>query len=507
MNTRLLFATAALLVAAPSAFAVDVCTRYGTVSVMGGQYVVQNNVWGATTAQCISVPDTNQAAFTVTSSSHNQGSVAAYPSIYKGCHWGACTSGSGMPIQVSQLSSAPFSWSVTRASSGTWNIAAEAWFSPSTSSTNGYGGGAELMIWLDYTGMQPSGSQVGTATIAGATWQVWYSNIGWNYIAYRRTSAATSISANLRDFINDAMSRGYIQSSWYLHDLEAGTELMSGGAGFRTNSFSFAVNGGGGGGTSYTLGVSKAGSGSGTVTSSPSGIDCGSACSATYSSGTSVTLTATPASGSTFGGWGGACTGTGTCTTTMTATRSVTATFNAGGGGTTYTLTVSKAGAGSGTVTSSPSGISCGSTCNAAFASGTSVTLNAAPASGSTFGGWTGACTGTGTCNTTMTAGRSVTATFNGGGGGGGGTPCSNPITFTNQSGNFNTTGAVCLRTSATVNGWGCSNFAGRTVSVNGGAASSSCGAGPFPLPKYSDGYTYFSIGAGTYSWASLYSW
>jgi hypothetical protein len=80
-------------------------------------------------------------------------------------------------------------------------------------------------------------------------------------------------------------------------------------------------------------------------------------------------------------------------------------------------------------------------------------------------------------------------------------------VTFTNQSGNFNTGGAICLRTSATVRGWGCSNFQGRTVSVNGGAATSSCGAGPFPLPKASDGYTYFSVSAGTYTWASLYAW
>jgi len=107
-----------------------------------------------------------------------------------------------------------------------------------------------------------------------------------------------------------------------------------------------------------------------------------------------------------------------------------------------------------------------------------------------------------------MNAVKPVTATFNASGGGtGGGTPCANPITFTSQSGNFNTSGAVCLRTGAAVNGWGCSNFAGRTVSVNGGTATATCGAGPFPLPRTSDGYTYFSVSGGTYSWASLYAW
>jgi hypothetical protein len=77
-----------------------------------------------------------------------------------------------------------------------------------------------------------------------------------------------------------------------------------------------------------------------------------------------------------------------------------------------YGLTVANSGAGSGTVTSADGGINCGSTCNASYSSGTSVTLIAAPTSGSTFTGWKGACTGTGTCTVTMNAAMSVTATF-----------------------------------------------------------------------------------------------
>ena len=78
-----------------------------------------------------------------------------------------------------------------------------------------------------------------------------------------------------------------------------------------------------------------------------------------------------------------------------------------------YTLSVAKTGSGAGTVTSSPSGINCGSTCSHGYTSGTQVTLSAAAASGSTFAGWSGACSGTSTCKVTMSAAMSVTATFN----------------------------------------------------------------------------------------------
>jgi aryl-phospho-beta-D-glucosidase BglC (GH1 family) len=169
-------------------------------------------------------------------------------------------------------------------------------------------------------------------------------------------------------------------------------------------------------------------------------------------------------------------------------------------GGTTRTLMVTRAGTGSGTVTSSPSGISCGSTCAAAFAGGASVTLTASAASGSSFAGWSGACTGTGTCTVSMTAARSVTATFNTSVTG---APCDNPITFSGNTGNFNTTGPVCYRTSATINGWGCFNFDGRTLIVGG--QPSTCGQ--MPVTRSADGFVYFLATAGAFPWAGMFTW
>jgi len=160
------------------------------------------------------------------------------------------------------------------------------------------------------------------------------------------------------------------------------------------------------------LTVSLAGNGTGTVTSNPSGISCPGTCAADFATGTTVTLTVTPTNGSTFTGWSGAgCTGTGPCVVAIVGDQTVTATFTAAP--VLFTLTVTKAGAGAGTVSSDPPGITaCATTCSANFAPGTLVTLTATPQSGSTFVGWGGACSGTGSCQVTMDANRSVTATF-----------------------------------------------------------------------------------------------
>lgn len=76
-------------------------------------------------------------------------------------------------------------------------------------------------------------------------------------------------------------------------------------------------------------------------------------------------------------------------------------------------LSISKSGTGTGSVTSSPASISCGATCGSTFATGSMVTLAATADPGSTFAGWSGACSGTGPCTITMNANKTVTATFN----------------------------------------------------------------------------------------------
>jgi cellulose 1,4-beta-cellobiosidase len=268
-----------------------------TAPVGGGAYTLQNNEWGSGEPECVS--NDGGADFTVASSSIDNatnGAPGGYPSLYKGCHWGACTTGSGLPLPVSSLSTGAVttSWSTTQPGTGAYDVAYDIWFNQ-TPATSGQPGGAELMIWLSHNGsVQPFGSQVGTASAGGHSYSVWFGNQGWNTISYTMTTGVTSVSdLDIDQLVADAVSRGYISKSWYLIDVEAGFELWQGGTGLATNSFAVNVNGGSSGGTSAAP-----------TPSAPAG-----ACTASYQpvnswpGGFQGQVTLTNTSGSPLNGW------------------------------------------------------------------------------------------------------------------------------------------------------------------------------------------------------------
>jgi hypothetical protein len=217
--------------------------------------------------------------------------------------------------------------------------------------------------------------------------------------------------------------------------------------------------------------VSLTKTGSGSVTSSPRGISCAAGCSsaaADFGYGTQLTLIANPDSGFVVGGWSG-CDGSDTrqCSVNVTRARNVSVNFIRQTV-TSYGLTVTKSGSGAGTVTSSPAGINCGSDCNERYTSGQSVTLNATPAAGSSFAGWSGCNSSTGTsCVVSMTAAKTVSAAFNV-------TPVSSYSLLVNKSGSG--TGTVSSSASGINCGSSCSaNInSGSTLTLSAVAGSGS---------------------------------
>ncbi|MBK1640402.1 hypothetical protein CKO12_00585 [Chromatium okenii] len=148
--------------------------------------------------------------------------------------------------------------------------------------------------------------------------------------------------------------------------------------------------------------------GSGTVTSNVGGINCGTTCFTSINSGTVVTLTATPDSDGFFTNWTN-CTvvGTNQCQVTMDAAKNVTATFD-----TSKTLTVNFTGTGTVVATYTGIGTPCTSNCVLTYLNNSAVALNAIPADGYIFSGWSGDCVGTSICSLTITDNKTVTANF-----------------------------------------------------------------------------------------------
>jgi len=242
-----------LLVALSSgAKAQSTCSQFGTVSINGGQYIYQQNEWNSSAQQCATV---SGVGFTLTTANFNlptNGAPATYPSVYRGCHWGNCTSSNPFPIQENNIASASTSVTITQPSGYNNDAAYDIWFNQ-TSTTSGQPNGTEIMIWINHQGSpQPFGSEVATATIDGATWEVWTGRqSSWNIVSYVRATPVTSVSnLNLLPFFSDAVARGSLEPSWWLIDVEYGFEIWTGGQGLAVSNFSVsAAAGSGGGGT------------------------------------------------------------------------------------------------------------------------------------------------------------------------------------------------------------------------------------------------------------------
>ena len=266
---------------------------FQTAAVDGGTYTVQNNEYDSSASECVSTD--GGADFTVANSgidNATDGSPGGYPSIYQGCHWGNCSTGglTSDPIQVADLATGTVtsSWSTTQPGTGAYDVAYDIWFNK-TPTTDTQPDCTEIMVWLNHNGsVQPFGSEVASGvTVGGHTYDVWEGQQStWDTVSYEMTTGTTSVSdLDIGTLAQDAVSRGYMSSSCYLIDVEAGFELWQGGAGLATNSFSVNVGAGSSGSTapSPSAGASTPASTTTTPSTSPSTASNGSSCSANYS--------------------------------------------------------------------------------------------------------------------------------------------------------------------------------------------------------------------------------
>jgi hypothetical protein len=236
--------------------AVLLATTTGLTSL--GPYNLQVNEYNSTAALVITSDGaTSPAAFAVPVSALNVasgGAPGAGPSLYYGNHWGTVSDdGGGLPVAVSAITgggAVTTSWSIdtsTVAAGDVWDASYDVWFNASSSGNQSVDNASnlELMVWLNHAaGATPTGVQVATGmSIAGLTLDVWYGTGGdgpcVSYVLSPSGSSVTNLDLGL--LAADAVTRGYLNASWYLIDVEAGFELWSGGAGLKSTAFSLTA--------------------------------------------------------------------------------------------------------------------------------------------------------------------------------------------------------------------------------------------------------------------------
>ena len=219
-------------------------TGFQSAGVLGNRYRVQANEWGSSAP--FSITNDGCANFRVATSQINvptDGAPGAYPSLYRGCHWGSCTANSGLPSPVGKVRTGTVKTSIAGSlvTTGAWNYAYDIWFNTASQTTNNSVNGLEMMVWLAKNGpVQPAGAVVArNALMGGRSYTVWKGGEKpGGTVSYVLTTPVTTLTnLDLGALAADSVARGYMTDAWWLIDVEAGFEPWQGGGGLTVTSF------------------------------------------------------------------------------------------------------------------------------------------------------------------------------------------------------------------------------------------------------------------------------
>ncbi len=198
-----------------------------------GDYMMYNNIWGATSGQTIFVNSASN--WGITANFPETSGVKSYPN--------ASLDMNGK--NISNVGTCTSSFNVSLPSSGSWSATYDIWV-PS-----------EIMIWMSKNGQvgpiasawDGNGNPIAEATnvnVGGHTFNVYRG--GSNVISFVRTTNTSSGSVDILAIMNWAVSRGWISNTSNLGSFQFGYEVTSapGGLNFTTNSYSMSCGGRGG---------------------------------------------------------------------------------------------------------------------------------------------------------------------------------------------------------------------------------------------------------------------
>lgn len=229
-------------------------SNYQRVKVPGSdgrQYILQNNNFGSPTGSSQLLWYTRNSFKILSSTGASVGPAPiSFPSLYVGANGNTAggsfqTSDDNLPMRVSAIAKADASFAWSGGTGGKdFDAILDLWFAQTAAAAGSYSEpvSGDIQIWLYKPGgRQPIGSMVRQATIGGVSYDVWAgpsvgTNPGRPVISYVAKATTTSFSADLKAFVEDAVSaadtaNGITQtfsSSWYLTDVFGGFEIWTG---------------------------------------------------------------------------------------------------------------------------------------------------------------------------------------------------------------------------------------------------------------------------------------
>jgi Glycosyl hydrolase family 12 len=232
------------------------------VNVDGENYVVQPNAWG--TGASLTLEYTNNSFVVQSAGGSGDQAPASFPSLYVGSNGFtmggqyATKTTDNLPLPISQIASAntTFRWS---GNNGEFNAAYDVWFANTDPMGQRYNDGLNgfVMVWLHKPGSKsPIGTDQGDEMIANQTWDVWKGNRGSGpsgdgadlmadpnapVISFVVKSSINSLTFDLKDFIDVAVSKYGLPSTLLLTDVFAGFEIWNGGTGLKVDEFKMDV--------------------------------------------------------------------------------------------------------------------------------------------------------------------------------------------------------------------------------------------------------------------------
>ena len=160
------------------------------------------------------------------------------------------------PVKIASLTSLSLSCDLAILSNGNYNIASSMWITK-TAVTGAQAQpasiAAEIMVWTFATQhhFSPGGQKTDEFTLGEQTWEVWLdknwqdasgANANkWIYIAFKAKTNTLSHNIDMLGLLHYALAKQFIESDYYVADVELGNELMGGKGLVWINSFNVSL--------------------------------------------------------------------------------------------------------------------------------------------------------------------------------------------------------------------------------------------------------------------------